>query len=145
LEVIVTRTTVHFRLFTISSALSLLLLVATGVFWIRSYRARNPDLLVLRSVNLELISGEGSVSVFHQIPFGVTQIDIQYWKLALAFAAMPAIWPLIWWRFVRLRYERPDVCRACSYDLTGNVSGVCPECGARIESDQKSNGRQKFA
>lgn len=24
------------------------------------------------------------------------------------------------------------VCRACRYDLTGNVSGVCPECGVRI-------------
>lgn len=24
------------------------------------------------------------------------------------------------------------VCRSCGYDLTGNVSGVCPECGSRI-------------
>ena len=24
----------------------------------------------------------------------------------------------------------PDVCRKCGYNLTGNVSGVCPECGA---------------
>ena len=23
-------------------------------------------------------------------------------------------------------------CRKCGYDLTGNVSGVCPECGERI-------------
>ena len=25
-------------------------------------------------------------------------------------------------------------CRECGYDLTGNVSGVCPECGTKIES-----------
>ena len=26
----------------------------------------------------------------------------------------------------------PKLCRTCAYDLTGNVSGVCPECGAHI-------------
>jgi uncharacterized RDD family membrane protein YckC len=28
-------------------------------------------------------------------------------------------------------------CRACGYDLTGNVSGRCPECGTLIESPEK--------
>jgi predicted Zn-ribbon and HTH transcriptional regulator len=26
----------------------------------------------------------------------------------------------------------PDVCRKCGYDLTGNTSGRCPECGAEL-------------
>jgi hypothetical protein len=26
---------------------------------------------------------------------------------------------------------RPAVCPSCRYDLTGNVSGVCPECGGK--------------
>lgn len=26
----------------------------------------------------------------------------------------------------------PGHCRSCGYDLTGNVSGVCPECGSQI-------------
>ena len=32
------------------------------------------------------------------------------------------------------RGERPQApqCHRCRYDLTGNISGVCPECGARI-------------
>jgi len=25
-------------------------------------------------------------------------------------------------------------CIKCGYDLTGNVSGVCPECGSRAET-----------
>ena len=29
-------------------------------------------------------------------------------------------------------------CRSCDYDLTGNVSGVCPECGTLIESVEKA-------
>ena len=28
----------------------------------------------------------------------------------------------------------PGCCRHCDYDLTGNVSGVCPECGAPIST-----------
>lgn len=28
--------------------------------------------------------------------------------------------------------ERQGHCSACGYDLTGNRSGVCPECGTRI-------------
>jgi hypothetical protein len=29
--------------------------------------------------------------------------------------------------------DRPEgSCRQCGYDLTGNVSGVCPECGQKI-------------
>jgi hypothetical protein len=33
----------------------------------------------------------------------------------------------------RLRAKRRHgLCKRCGYDLTGNVSGVCPECGSRI-------------
>ncbi|HQL54004.1 MAG TPA: hypothetical protein PLQ87_04795, partial [Phycisphaerae bacterium] len=32
------------------------------------------------------------------------------------------------WRARRL--HRVGVCRKCGYDLTGNMSGRCPECGA---------------
>lgn len=28
-----------------------------------------------------------------------------------------------------VRAELPGVCRGCGYDLTGNASGTCPECG----------------
>ena len=35
------------------------------------------------------------------------------------------------WRRERKR-PRPGHCRSCRYNLTGNVSGVCPECGRKI-------------
>ena len=40
--------------------------------------------------------------------------------------------PPLWWLY---RYHRRGArldggaCDRCGYDLTGNVSGVCPECG----------------
>jgi hypothetical protein len=30
------------------------------------------------------------------------------------------------------RPKDPDHCQRCDYDLTGNVSGVCPECGTKV-------------
>jgi F0F1-type ATP synthase membrane subunit a len=30
---------------------------------------------------------------------------------------------------------RERFCYACGYDLTGNVSGICPECGEKIETE----------
>jgi hypothetical protein len=33
------------------------------------------------------------------------------------------------------RFRQTGRCPACGYDLTGNVSGVCPECGSADERD----------
>jgi len=32
------------------------------------------------------------------------------------------------WRFFNAKHN-PPACKQCGYNLTGNVSGVCPECG----------------
>ena len=34
----------------------------------------------------------------------------------------------------------PPLCRKCGYNLTGNVSGVCPECGTPIPSKPVETG-----
>ncbi|MBN2562781.1 MAG: hypothetical protein JXQ75_17800 [Phycisphaerae bacterium] len=31
----------------------------------------------------------------------------------------------------------PGRCQECGYDLTGNTSGICPECGTPIADDVK--------
>ena len=36
----------------------------------------------------------------------------------------------LWWR--DRRRSRAGHCRRCDYDLTGNTSGVCPECGTEV-------------
>jgi hypothetical protein len=53
---------------------------------------------------------------------------IPFWAIALL-AAAASVWS--WLAYRRRRdHDRPGHCRACGYDLKGNVSGVCPECGA---------------
>jgi hypothetical protein len=58
-------------------------------------------------------------------------IFIPLWILA-ALLAGPAVWALH-----RDRPAKPGCCRRCGYDLTGNISGVCPECGMRAEGSPR--------
>jgi hypothetical protein len=56
-----------------------------------------------------------------------TTLQVPYWMLMGAACAMPARrWFTSRRRSRRLAKGR---CPACGYDATGNVSGVCPECG----------------
>jgi hypothetical protein len=45
------------------------------------------------------------------------------------FVLIAGITAFLWWRDRRLP---PGHCRKCGYNLTGNVSGVCPECGEPV-------------
>lgn len=49
-----------------------------------------------------------------------------------------AVFPLVYfaWRFYCRR--RPGHCVQCDYDLTGNESGVCPECGTAVYGEYKN-------
>lgn len=58
------------------------------------------------------------------------EIHIPAWFPLLIFAALP-VFQFIRWRRRRLRVSR-NQCLRCAYDLTGNTSGVCPECGLRL-------------
>jgi uncharacterized RDD family membrane protein YckC len=48
---------------------------------------------------------------------------------------------VIWRRYAdRMPRERPlTICRKCGYDLTGNLSGICPECSTVIPDHDRKN------
>jgi len=48
------------------------------------------------------------------------------------------------WTYLRPAL-RPGMCRACGYDLTGNISGVCPECGRPIQIVQEHGSQHRVA
>jgi hypothetical protein len=53
----------------------------------------------------------------------------------LAVSVLLTIYPagaLIWSVHVRRSRRRAHACLACGYDLTGNTSGICPECGTEL-------------
>ena len=37
------------------------------------------------------------------------------------------------------RWRREGRCSECGYDLTGNISGVCPECGSNAPASDSSD------
>jgi hypothetical protein len=55
------------------------------------------------------------------------QISFPGWLPSLLFAIVPALW--LWGAMRRRRLRSAGLCLACGYNLTGNTSGVCPECG----------------
>ncbi len=61
-----------------------------------------------------------------------------YGGVLIAFAALSLLWTLVSW-FTARPEEEARQCAQCGYNLTGNVSGVCPECGTSIPSGQPSS------
>jgi hypothetical protein len=54
-----------------------------------------------------------------------------YWLPFIAFVFYPTI-AFVRGPLRRHRRRKRGLCLKCGYDLTGNVTGVCPECGAEI-------------
>ena len=63
---------------------------------------------------------------------GYFSVGAPCWALSLLFAAYPAT-ALIHGPLRHWRRRRKGLCLKCAYDLTGNVSGVCPEGGIEIK------------
>ena len=63
-----------------------------------------------------------------------------FYRPAILLAVCQVVWGWVFWKdarrgFLRRRWRREGRCLRCGYDLTGNVSGRCPECGESIGSE----------
>jgi hypothetical protein len=57
-------------------------------------------------------------------------IFVPYWLVILVQTMLLAL--VLFWIRRRRRTGDAPMCAKCGYNLTGNVSGICPECGERI-------------
>ena len=155
--------TVRRLLLTLATLLPLLLCLATVVLWVRSYwrcdefewsegnvissrgllfygpgsflskpgfnslkqfyepvSFRGPNYLYFHIAGLAFARGGGLVLL----------ISVPYWAIVLLMASLP-LWP----RLLPARHRGPKdrMCMSCRYNLTGNTSGTCPECGSPIQ------------
>lgn len=68
---------------------------------------------------------------------GIDRFDVEYieiWLGWLVVALMATSGAAAWTdRLLKRALTRASRCSTCGYDLTGNVSGRCPECGTEIK------------
>jgi hypothetical protein len=64
-------------------------------------------------------------------------VEIPMWMLVGLTSLLPIAWSSDFaFPAYRLRqWTRRDFCLSCRYDLTGNTSGVCPECGTPVPKE----------
>jgi len=62
------------------------------------------------------------------------QVLVAFWFMWLGFAVYPVIFFIGSYRRRRMRRQVLQPCVQCGYDLKGNESGTCPECGSATES-----------
>jgi hypothetical protein len=134
----------------LATSLLIALLFAGSILFEVSYYPANRDWGLWLGGGWLLVNtwprGEGDNSPFHNaVGWEYERRTIEYfseWRIrkASGFAGQCLViplWPILlsicvltatlWW--LDRRRIPPGHCRRCGYNLTGNVSGVCPECG----------------
>ncbi|MHC4698177.1 MAG: hypothetical protein ACYTFA_15695 [Planctomycetota bacterium] len=87
------------------------------------------------------LAGACSAVIFHKIGILAVSnyVGFNVWTLTIegvigfGFAFLVSI-PFLLVRAGHVRKPPSGYCQKCGYNLTGNVSGVCPECGTKVES-----------
>jgi len=78
-------------------------------------------------LGMDLFWGKSGSSL---APIRIFVLQIAYWPFLLLWAILP-----VWKMRLMLRPHRRrqrGLCSSCGYDLTGNMTGVCPECGTPV-------------
>jgi hypothetical protein len=144
----------------VAAAASLLLFIGTAALWARSYWAEHKLVRFGRGYVCGGWSERGKVWLQayqdrrNRVPWWMynndnavsAELDAMGFKTHLGFALVPTrglvavphwflcmlflILPTVWYR--RRRLPRSGHCESCGYNLTGNISGICPECGRAI-------------
>jgi hypothetical protein len=72
----------------------------------------------------------------NEYPIGVTVLRFPLALLVVLFGIYPSLW------FIRRRrhrlWRRAGFCGRCGYNLRGNTTGRCPECGNPIKADVRA-------
>ena len=108
----------------------LVLLIATLVLWWRWRRAARVSADALSLVALTCFLGWLLAPNYTLTLKGMLSNDNLFWGVCMLIAS------LVIRRMARKRAESvpPGHCPTCGYDLRGNTSGVCPECGAEAQA-----------
>ncbi len=112
-----------------------------GIRYVRKATIDPPGSVVVNAPAIEFGPFEFGTAISSRgTPWGLqwqrtTRIKALLWPFAAVFCVYPAVWvvsgPLRAWR-----RRRSGLCLNCGYNLTGNTTGVCPECARCVDSDR---------
>jgi hypothetical protein len=74
------------------------------------------------------------------VPDWVWLVLLPWFDWTLAALSLSTLWSLV--MPSRHGRHRPGICLTCGYNLTGNVSGRCPECGTGIKGQHGNREHQ---
>jgi len=94
------------------------------------YLANRPS--VFACVGIAALNYRGMGDVWNEGHWFVVAL----WLLILLTSLAPTWQVLVYFR--RRQCIRGSRCTVCGYDLTGNTSGVCPECGTPTSAGVKA-------
>ena len=74
----------------------------------------------------------------------ILKVVLPFWLPTAVFATCPLLGWLSHRRRLRRRHDSGR-CRMCGYNLTGNLTGVCPECGRPVDKSviSEATGRSR--
>lgn len=87
--------------------------------------SQGPWYIVDVSNPLKWLTAPQSLSIYFRFP-----IWLPAW-IAIGFVACGRLD-----RWIKQLRLKPGHCKACGYDLRGNESGICPECGEAVEASE---------
>ncbi len=96
---------------------------AQGGCGLRRFRAPYCDIIPFLSA-AQQVDRPSWRPAWHWYQYGNFLLELPLWTVACALALAAA---LLWHR--RAYRTLPGHCHHCGYNLTGNLSGRCPECG----------------
>lgn len=95
---------------------------------------------------IDFPSRNGWLPSIENHPIGLSSSGAARWtRHAVMRIDVPLVWPIAFFgalaclaALLRRRSVSLGACATCGYDLNGNVSGVCPECGAPARPDVRT-------
>ncbi len=123
-------------------ALSLMIVAVyvASTLWPTPWETGQPG----RSMELDFRHGEVSLVIdysnatAHDIMHGTPGYSRISLPIGLILAFLLPLTLIVWFDVIESKLpwlksrHPPGHCQSCGYNLTGNVSGICPECGSRI-------------
>jgi len=100
----------------------LVLMLAAWIGRITGFPIHLPWLVNIGPICLLVLCGYRDFRSFREVVF----------FYAVFYGIVGVLCGFAWWRCAVSKRQGPGICGKCQYDLTGNVSGVCPECGTPV-------------